>query len=564
VIGPDFYSFRALWRHYRQCRSNKRNTANALAFEVNAEANLLALQQELRTHTYRPGRSICFITDGPKPREVFAADFRDRVVHHLLVSHQERVFEPRFIYDSYACRRGKGTLAASDRLMTFLRQITANGRRQAWALKLDVTNFFPSVYKATLYEIIAGKIVQPELLWLTRTLLFHDPTTNYRFQCRIRRVPGPESPNYPVPPHKSLFGKQNERGLPIGNLTSQFWGNVYLNELDQFVKRTLKCRYYLRYVDDMVLLAQDRQELGQWCAAIEEFLREQLKLELRPEMTDPFPVGRGIDFVGWKTWWNRRVPRRRTLGNVRARLENFERAAVRPVRSGRAQRIDLRRQDTAGSVERLRSTLASYAGHLRHGAALHAWEEVWRRYPWLTALFAHRRWLLTERWSRCGIVRACDFRSQYWSLVRYSGNDCLECIAKPSPRPSPLQGEGEKCPLLSEERARVRSHKGPIPEVLQPVLVFCQVGRFIEFYGPQRVAAMQALGLRVVALPRAGYAFTVGFPARLSGPYTARAIRQGLIVVEVRQAPTPPGRGCSLRLPCAVLVPTRTSQSGTF
>ncbi len=106
MIGPDLYAFQALWRHYRQCRHNKRKTTSALAFEVNAEANLLALQQELRRHTYRPGHSICFITDGPKPREVFAADFRDRVVHHLLVSHQERVFEPRFIHDSYACRPG--------------------------------------------------------------------------------------------------------------------------------------------------------------------------------------------------------------------------------------------------------------------------------------------------------------------------------------------------------------------------------------------------------------------------------------------------------------------------
>ena len=121
MIGPDLYTFAALWRHYRQCRRNKRTTLNTLAFEVNAEANLLALQQELRTHIYRPGRAICFFTDGPKPREVFAADFRDRVVHHLLVSHQECLFEPLFIHDSYACRLGKGTLAASDRLMTFLR-----------------------------------------------------------------------------------------------------------------------------------------------------------------------------------------------------------------------------------------------------------------------------------------------------------------------------------------------------------------------------------------------------------------------------------------------------------
>lgn len=158
-------------------------------------------------------------------------------------------------HDSYACRTGKGTLAASDRLMTFLRQITANGRRPAWALKLDVANFFPSIHKATLDDILACQIIHPELRWLTRTLLFHDPTTNYRFQSCTPGVPGPDSPYYPVPPPKSLFGKRNERGLPIGNLTSQFWGNVYMHDVDQFVKRTLQCRHYLRYVDDMVLLA---------------------------------------------------------------------------------------------------------------------------------------------------------------------------------------------------------------------------------------------------------------------------------------------------------------------
>jgi retron-type reverse transcriptase len=154
VIGPDVFSFEALWHHYRDCRRNKRGTTNALAFELDAEANLLALQAELGERTYRPGTSICFVTGGPKPREMFAADFRDRIVHHLLVHHQERVFEPRFIHDSYACRKGRGTLAASDRLMSFLRRATANGRRAAWALKLDVASFFPSIHKETLYAIL--------------------------------------------------------------------------------------------------------------------------------------------------------------------------------------------------------------------------------------------------------------------------------------------------------------------------------------------------------------------------------------------------------------------------
>ena len=139
---------------------------------------------------------------------------------------------------------------------------------------------------------------------------------------------------------KSLFGKDNARGLAIGNLTSQFWGNVYLNELDQFIKRTLKCRYYLRYVDDMVLLASDAETLWHWHDAIEKFLSEQLKLLLRPGMGTPFAVKRGLDFVGWRTWWNYRLPRRRTLSNLATKLESFERdsCANRVWRLGAAHR----------------------------------------------------------------------------------------------------------------------------------------------------------------------------------------------------------------------------------
>ena len=212
----ELYAFRALWRQYRACRRNKRNTQNQLAFEIDLEANLLRLQEELRAHTYRPGRSICFVTGRPKPREVFAADFRDRVVHHLLVSHQEPVLERLFIHDSFACRRGKGTLAASDRLMTLLRQATANGRRPAWALKLDVASFFPSIDKGILYELLAARVPDPELCWLTRTLLFHGPTEDYAFRARDRRTPAPGTPGYPVPARKSLFGKRTGAGSRSG------------------------------------------------------------------------------------------------------------------------------------------------------------------------------------------------------------------------------------------------------------------------------------------------------------------------------------------------------------
>ncbi len=210
---PDeLYAFENLWRQYRACRRNKRNTFNALAFEVDAEASLFALQAELRAHTYRPGRSICFISRGAKPREVFAADFRDRVVHHVLVSRQAPFFERRFSHESFACRKGKGTLAASDRLMAHLRSATANGRRSAHALKLDVASFFPSIDKRILDEQISGAMRDPELLWLTRVILFHDPTENYRFRSLVGHTPGPGTPGYPVPERKSRFGKDGLRG----------------------------------------------------------------------------------------------------------------------------------------------------------------------------------------------------------------------------------------------------------------------------------------------------------------------------------------------------------------
>ncbi|MFN2427953.1 MAG: hypothetical protein ABR587_16070 [Candidatus Binatia bacterium] len=134
LTATGLYTFENLWRAYRECRRSKRGTLNALAFERDAEANLFELQDDLLAHRYRPGTSICFVTDGPKPREVFAADFRDRIVHHLLLGRIEPAFERRFIHDSYACRKGRGVLAASDRLMQFLREATANGHRAAWAM----------------------------------------------------------------------------------------------------------------------------------------------------------------------------------------------------------------------------------------------------------------------------------------------------------------------------------------------------------------------------------------------------------------------------------------------
>ena len=145
-------------QQYLACRRHKRNTANALRFEAAQEMNLMALRDALAARSYEPGRSVCFFVKRPKLREVFAADFRDHVVHHVLVSHLEKIWEPVFIHDSYACRKGKGVHAAVARLQQFMRQATANGTRPAFTLQLDIRNYFMSIDKQRLLQMLAARL----------------------------------------------------------------------------------------------------------------------------------------------------------------------------------------------------------------------------------------------------------------------------------------------------------------------------------------------------------------------------------------------------------------------
>ena len=155
----EIFSFANIYRCYLACRRNKRNTVNALRFEINAEENILKLERELKTRTYRPSRSILFASRKPKLREIFAADFRDRVVHHVLVDYLERIYEPIFIHDSYACRKDRGTHAAVMRLQSFLRKVSKNGRTRAYYLQLDIKDFFTSIDKNILFCLMKKKVL---------------------------------------------------------------------------------------------------------------------------------------------------------------------------------------------------------------------------------------------------------------------------------------------------------------------------------------------------------------------------------------------------------------------
>ena len=299
-------TFDQLVQAYLDCRQHKRNSASCQAFENHLERNLCALHDELTSGTYRPGRSICFVITRPKHREVWAAEFRDRVVHHLLYNHIAPRFIAGFVAGSSACIPGRGTLYAARRLEHGIRSITENWSRPAFYLKMDLANFFVAIDKPTLFAQLAAKVWEPFWLALASTILFHDPRGNVE-------VRGSRELLARVPPHKSLFNAPADTGLPIGNLSSQFFANVHLNLLDQFCTHQLNGRHYVRYVDDFVLLDACPQRLNADHARIEKFLPERLGARLNPTKTILQPVDRGVDFVGHviKPW--RRTTRARTV-----------------------------------------------------------------------------------------------------------------------------------------------------------------------------------------------------------------------------------------------------------
>ena len=380
------FTFQNLYRAYLDCRRNKRNKKAALVFEVNAEQNLLDLTHELSQRIYRPSPSFCFVAQNDKHREVFAADFRDRVVHHLLVSYLEKIWEPVFIYDSFACRKGKGTHGAVKRLRSFTRKVTANQTRCAWFAQLDVRAFFPSIDRNILLAFVLSRLKNKDLRWLAEIIILHDPAKDPVFTCSPEKWRN-------VPAHKSLFSVPPGQGLPIGNLTSQFFANVYLNALDQFVKHTLKARYYIRYVDDFVLLHHDRNRLNSWTKQIIEFLKSSLKLELNLSRCIIRPVSNGIDFLGYivrpsHLYIRRRVAKRCKIAIARQTKEMVKR---------KNNRISL--VFPQESYQKLFRTLNSYLGAFSHASCRRLMQSIFDKSWELSALFVPCGFKAVKKWS---------------------------------------------------------------------------------------------------------------------------------------------------------------------
>ena len=292
--------FLLLYRSYRDARRNKRNTRSQLRFESDLEHNLLELAVLLESREYAPLPSACFINELPVKREVIAADFRDRVVHHLLCSWLFPVFERLFIYDSYSCRKGKGTLFGINRVRGFVRRASDDFRRDCWVLRLDIKGFFMHIDKSILYDLIIDGLNRCEwsgvadtdlCRFLVHLIVFADPLESALVRSHPYAWDG-------LPKDKSLKYSGEGKGLPIGNLTSQLFANIYLNPLDHFVKRELKIECYGRYVDDMVLVHSDKSVLLRAIESIRRFLSDRLLLELHPNKIRLQPVSYGFSFLG--------------------------------------------------------------------------------------------------------------------------------------------------------------------------------------------------------------------------------------------------------------------------
>ncbi len=418
-----------IYRAYLDCRRRKRGTANALRFELNLAENLVRLEEELNSETYRPSRSVCFVNERPKPREIFAADFRDRIVHHLFVREIEPYWEKVFIHDSYACRRGKGTHAAVDRLRDFLRSVTKGGRRRAFFLQMDVANFFMSIDKQILFDQLERGLRRqlsiprnelpleteqyPKFLMLrslAKILVFNDPTKNYSRKS-------PKSKWSLVSKEKSLFGCDTNCGIPIGNLTSQFFGNVYLNPMDQFIKHKLKAAYYIRYVDDFLILDDNPSMLLKWQKEIEQFLGDELCLSVNPKARRLTAVTCGINFLGYVSHPSHRIVRRRVVGNFRYRLQKFEKLLNYKAPSG----IIVNKFDEK-EIEKLLATINSYLAHMSRASCNNLRQAIFNRHHWLNSYFCIVNNKVLRTWKPpIGFCRL--FFQVRWFKKRFA--DCL-------------------------------------------------------------------------------------------------------------------------------------------
>ncbi len=353
LVPPVPITEEELFTAYFGCLKHKRHSKAALEFELDLEHNLFWLLDEINSFSYRPSPYSVFIIDKPVKREVFAASFRDRIVHHLVVNAINPFIEKRLIYDCYANRKGKGTHFGIERLRHFMASSTDNWRKEAWLLKLDIKGFFMSMDKAILWRKLKNHLLSvypygnlPIIMYLLESIMFTDPTQGCRFRSPSSKWNG-------LDPSKSLFVAEKGFGLPIGNLTSQIMANFYMSYLDHFVKHDLGIEMYGRYVDDFFLIHTDKSYLKECLHGIVRFLDEELHLGLNPQKVCLQPVSHGSKFLGVLVEPGHMNVARRTVSNFKGAIDSTN-SMVKDHRQSKME------------IQRSIASINSYLGLLSH------------------------------------------------------------------------------------------------------------------------------------------------------------------------------------------------------
>lgn len=323
-IYQKIIRFNSLLSAWREFKKGKKTKKDVLEFEFQLEEKLFSIQRELIHKTYKHGGYTKFYIKDPKMRLIHKATVKDRLIHHLVSGYLEKIFESIFFTHSYSSRKNKGAHKAVLTFQDMANKISNGGQKTCWVLKLDIKKFFASVNHPILTEILLRKIDDQDFLNLLQKII------------------------------KSF----SDIGIPIGNLTSQYFANIYLNELDQFITKELKIRYYIRYADDFVILSKSRQDLLDLTIKIRHFLESELDLTLHPQKIVLRKFRSGIDFLGYVVFPTHILPRtktkRRLIKKIKQRINEYKQGEI--------------------TKEKLEATINSYWGYLGH-ANTHAFKK---------------------------------------------------------------------------------------------------------------------------------------------------------------------------------------------
>lgn len=379
----EYVSYEELCKAYLDCRKRKRTTANALDFEINENAKLYQLWYDLNSFNYEIDRSIVFCVDKPVKREVFAADFRDRIIHHLVINRIIDIVEKEFIDDSYSCRVGKGTDYGIKKCVQYLKESSYNYTQEYYIVKCDLKSFFMTIDKNRLenklFKFIDEKYEYKDirdlkfLKYLIHIIIFNEPQNN----C-IRKQPWEMWSD--LPKEKSLFFCEKDKGLPIGNLTSQIFANFYLSEFDKYVKEFLMTEYYGRYVDDFFFVAKSKKEANTIIDMCKHYL-SNIGVQLHPKKLYIQKIQKGVKFIGAVIKKDRIYIANRTKGSLWWKVKQFR---------DYLEDLHLRKEKLSyREIEHMVGSLNSYLGFLIHYNTYNIRKKIFLDYNFMKPIYKY-------------------------------------------------------------------------------------------------------------------------------------------------------------------------------